>query len=201
MSELTKEQFLKDVENHEMRILMDNESYRHLRFQKPGTINQYFDLITWPGHLAITGDMGSYTFSRAIDMFAFFRNAKLEINSGYWAEKCVAEDTIAGIQEYSRDRFRETIEEQFDSFYEGIEEHDRKELWDDIEDSVLIHADNPYSALDAAMSYKDDQGWQPFADHWEYTLQVKTTQYVWSLYAIVWGIQQFDKAKENTEAV
>lgn len=63
-----KDRFLRDIQEHELTVIRDDGVYRHLRFQKPGTSVMYFDLITWPGHLCFTGDMGSYLFSRVRDM-------------------------------------------------------------------------------------------------------------------------------------
>ncbi|MGQ3384474.1 hypothetical protein [Glutamicibacter sp. TV12E] len=73
-----------DTENHQMSILHDEGLYRHLRFKNPENGFYWFDLITWPGYLTITGDMGTYTFLRVQDMFEFFTG---HINNSYWAEK------------------------------------------------------------------------------------------------------------------
>ena len=65
--------FLRDVAEHEMIVVRDDGVHRHIRFKKPGTSCMHFDLITWPGYLCYTGDMGTYVFSRLTDMFEFFR--------------------------------------------------------------------------------------------------------------------------------
>lgn len=67
------EQFKRDVQEHALTILRDDGLYRHLRFKRPGTMTCYFDLVTWPGHLAYVGDMGDYVFTRVEDMLTFFR--------------------------------------------------------------------------------------------------------------------------------
>ena len=93
--ESTEADFLKDVAAHEMEILRDDGVYRHIRFKKPGTWCMHFDLVTWPGYLAYSGDMGCYVFSRLNDMFEFFRTDReylqrdgrqLCINLCYWSE-------------------------------------------------------------------------------------------------------------------
>jgi len=101
--ELTEASFLKDVATHEMQLLRDDGVYRHLRFKRPGTVCMYFDLITWPGFLCYTGDMGTFVFTRLRDMFEFFRtdreyaqrrgDRQLFVNHGYWSEKLVAVDS------------------------------------------------------------------------------------------------------------
>lgn len=85
------ERFSKDTATHEMTVLRDDGVYRHLRFKGPGSSAYCFDLVTWTGHLAITGDMGANMFCRLDDMFEFFRTDRLHgghtINPGYWSEK------------------------------------------------------------------------------------------------------------------
>src|SRR4051812_7199267 len=93
MGEPTRDQFLKDVERHKMSVKLSDGVYRHLRFSKPLDSNMWFELVTWPGYLTISGDMGTWAFSRITDMFEFFRSrndGELEINSGYWSEKLQA---------------------------------------------------------------------------------------------------------------
>ena len=109
----TEESFLNDVSKHEMKVLLDNGIYRHLRFKQQGSSNMWFDVVTWPGFLAYTGDMGAFVFARLEDMFEFFRGRpvddkdKLYINLGYWGEKLEAVDPVEdGIldTEYSHKR-------------------------------------------------------------------------------------------------
>ena len=94
----TEERFLSDIANHQMTVIRDDVVGRHIRFRRPSTICYGFDLITWPGHLCITGDLGTYVFQRLVDMFEFFRadpfyadrhpKQQLFINAGYWARSC-----------------------------------------------------------------------------------------------------------------
>jgi hypothetical protein len=75
-----------------MKVHRDDGIYRHLKFSRNGSNSYRFDLVTWPGYLSVTGDMGTWTFGRIADMFDFhgqpFRAArKFLINPGYWSEK------------------------------------------------------------------------------------------------------------------
>lgn len=79
--------FLMDTAFHRLEIIRDDGLYRHLRMQQPGTSNYYYDVITWPGYLTVTGDMGTWTFSRIADMFDFFGAWEGGINTHYWSEK------------------------------------------------------------------------------------------------------------------
>ena len=137
MNECTEDRFLKDVSDHQMAVILDDETNRHIRFRKPGTICYGFDLITWPGHLCIAGDCGTYVFSHIKDMFGFFRagdwwgkkerKETLFINPVYWGEKLRSIGTNAGYKEFAG----------------GVTER-------------------------------------------------YTFHYIWCLYAIAWGIQQYD---------
>ena len=70
----TLEAFLKDVETHQVEILLDQGVYRHLRCRRveQPTWLHWFDIHTGPNFLLIRGDMGSVSFSRVEDMFEFF---------------------------------------------------------------------------------------------------------------------------------
>lgn len=113
--------FSAEVADHEMVILRDDGLYRHLRFvrnavnpksgQRERSSFYWFDLITWPGCLAVNGDCGSFTFSRLDDMFEFFRGH--EINPGYWAEKVRA--GRGDLKRYSADKFRRLVTDEISS--------------------------------------------------------------------------------------
>ena len=55
--ESSDEQFLKDASRHELIIHQEQGLYRHLAFARPDNSAYYFYLPTWPGYLAITGEM------------------------------------------------------------------------------------------------------------------------------------------------
>lgn len=138
----TQEQFLKDVATHEMHILHEDGVYRHIRFKRPGTGCMHFDLITYPGYLVYSGDIGCYVFSRLDDMFEFFRSERkyktgdgLKINLGYWSEKLQATDSNGsspgdGAIEYSECLFRQRVKEAFDDAAEyELGEGQRAKCW------------------------------------------------------------------------
>ena len=198
----TEKIFLKDVAEHQMIILRHEGLYRHIRFKRPNTINMSFDLITWPGHLCYTGDMGTYVFCRLEDMFQFFRSShpcqpeedtQLSINPSYWAEKLAAVDRADGLREYSSDKFR-------DYFVEWMNENEAStELQEEIEDNILAYAeDGPEEAIKAAMEfeYEDEH---LFTDFQEISVETYTFRYLWCCYAMVWGINKYDKAKQRSK--
>jgi hypothetical protein len=194
-TKLTKESFLEDVKDHKLTIIKDDGLYRHIRLKNPEDCNQYFEIITWPGHLAYTGDMGDYLFSRSEDMFCFFRSEKgdLEINTGYWAEKVKAESIFGnGIREFSVEEFRERIEEYVRDYLEleegfPIPEYMEEEIYS------LMKAEDEWECVQAMRYFNSDK--ISFDDFWENSCQRKTLHFVWCCYAIVWGIAQYDIEK------
>jgi len=53
-----KERVGNDLAEHVVTVLHSDGLYRHWRCQKPGTGMMGFDIVTWPGSLCFTGDMG-----------------------------------------------------------------------------------------------------------------------------------------------
>jgi hypothetical protein len=104
------EQFAKDVAGHRMTVLHEDGIYRHLRFRHPDSGSYWFDLVTWPGFLSITGDMDAWTFSRTEDMFGFFRGTR--INPQYWAEKVRA--GRGDVARFDEDYFRRVVAEHIE---------------------------------------------------------------------------------------
>lgn len=73
-----------------------------------------FNVVTWPGSLCFTGDMGEYLFQRTNDMVAFMRSAWPDY--GYMAEKCVASN--GELKEFREELFHAVLKERI---REGIQ--------------------------------------------------------------------------------
>ena len=189
---VTEESFLRDVREHRMTVLHDSGVYRHVRFAKPGTSTMQFDIVTWPEYLSVSGDMGTYVFSRLRDMFEFFRGSTvgpIEVNLRYWAEKCQAVDRDSGIREYSPERFRERIERWLEDA-EASEECRAA-----VQSEVLCHADEGESAArKAADDFAYADGFA-FTDFWEADCSEWTARYVWCCYALSWAVRQYDAVR------
>ena len=197
--------FLDEVKDHQINILRDNGVDRHLRFRKPGTIIYGFDILTWSGHLCVTGDCGTFVFRRLEDMFDFFRmppgdfnckpDRKLHINAGYWHEKVLAEERQGGCKKYSEEIFREEIKRWFDDWAEDQPRGLVSEIWAEIEEEVLSCSESEHDAIDAALGFQNE--FFDFTDFWEVDLKEYTFDYIWCLFAIVWGISVYDKQAES----
>ena len=132
----TVEQFLKDVTAHKMRVDLDAGKHRHLIFRGTSN-NMWFELVTWPGSLTISGDMGTWTFSRPPDMFNFFRG-EMKINPSYWAEKLQHGNFSVrdGGRVWDQDKFQERLIEQLQMHFED-EPEKFAEVKASVEDEVF----------------------------------------------------------------
>ena len=187
---------LQQVQHHTLTIIHDQGLNRHIRFKKPNTGNQCFDLITWPGHLLITGDMGSYLFKRLDDMFQFFRTGRWKINPAYWGEKLQAIDRHNGYREWDREKFKAAITETFNEWLDENAHLDPDALADAkhrFEEDIFQPLDDctKDDAYRVARDFEVDDICL-FQDFWEVNTDSFTYHYLWACYAIVWGIQQYD---------
>lgn len=207
--------FLKNVAKHEMTIISEDGVHRHIRFKKPDSSDMFFDLITWPGSLCYTGDMGTYVFRRLTDMFEFFRMREydlaknrqggLSINRSYWGEKLEAIDSCDGYKKYSQDKFCRVVSEIRLGWIRegGLSKEERRELWDAVKDDVLYHADDGEdSARRAAVEFNHKTSHETFNlnDFWEHDLTDYTHRFTWCCYALAWGIKQYDQSKTTESA-
>lgn len=204
------ERFIKDIANHQMHILHDDGVYRHVRYKRPDTSAYYFDLVTWPGHLAITGDMGANLFGRTEDMFKFFRQAHGCgcINPGYWAEKLKTDGERNNINEFDEDAFKRVINKYRLDWMRSMKENgdskeDRRDLWEAVEDNVLCYLEYGAERVKAAayeFSHRirrDTTSYfvYSFEDLFEHSFSKFTFHYIWRCRAIAWAIEQYDAAR------
>lgn len=215
----TEARFLGDIDQHVMVVIRDDGVNRHIRFKRPGTSCYHFDLITWPGHLCYTGDMGTYVFQRTTDMFEFFRQDReynadkgraLSINLGYWTEKLVAVDGNRGggkAKEFDEEKFTRVINDyrvqwMRDAKESGVlDKEERRELWELVDNEVLSALEEggdraQFAAydfhFDPAFNTRRRNGWG-FDDLFEHDFTEFTHSIVWCCYALAWGIQKYDE--------
>lgn len=212
MNRLTKEQFLKEVASHELHVLRDDGVYRHLRFQKPGTICMSFDLITWPGHLCYAGDMGTFVFRRVHDMLTFFRTEGRSkedpfrwVERSYWHQKLEAIDRCDGSQEFDSDAFAREITKQRRRLLvlhgRGMDKRHRQDLWDELGELKDKAIGGEACAMDAAYNWsfiaqkrgltqviRLDIDEFPDCKRWSHRFE-------WCCFALRWGVMAYDQAK------
>lgn len=189
----SKARFAENTSEHQMVVLHDDGLYRHVRFKAPGTSFYWFDLVTWPGYLSITGDMGAFTFARVTDMFTFFYGP--DINPGYWGEKVVCGE----VRSYSEDTFREWVNEEIERGREDKPGLDWLDIGNRIEQDVLYEAGYAEGALQAIHDWNDiygpgkELGFQFYTDE-GVDFTDFTGRFLWCCHAIQWGIEQYRSA-------
>ena len=200
------ERFRRETANHAMKILHDDGLYRHLLFtdQTPGQSWCYrFDLITVPGALVFKGDGESFVFgSSEPDLFeVFVRSATYGLNPSYWAQNLTS--SRAAAKSYSLERFTDRVAEELkdeESRYPGVTEAWTRWLKDG--DGSWYDTAYEISARFALRDFRYEpvgsEG-KPFrfqdVDDWK--LHDWDWWYLWACHAIVWGIGQYDKAREQ----
>lgn len=145
---------------------------------------------------------------------------RLYINPSYWAEKVVAESRHSGVRKYVPDLFRAAVKEKFDAAMAGdideaamthaeVSPHARRDaamadrldqaaekradIWREIEAQVLAWGDDEYEAQLAVHRF-EHEGFR-FQDFHERDLEDYTFRFIWNLYAVAWGVKQYDLAK------
>jgi hypothetical protein len=189
MKEQIYADFCKQTADHGMKVIKSDGIHRHLRFRKPGTGIFGFEIITWPGHLCYTGDMGTFVFQRLEDMLEFFRHKDRRINLQYWAEKVIAGETKV----YSKETFHARVKEAFDSMAQEIsddDDDDKKRLWKALEEDVLSHDEFELEAHTTARDF-EFEGFE-LRGFWEHDLKDYTYRFVWACHAIAWAVEQWD---------
>jgi hypothetical protein len=196
--------FKRDIATHQMLVIRDDGLHRHLRFKRPNTMCMHFDIITWPGHLCYTGDMGTFVFQRLEDMLEFFRQTTdrpYRIDFRYWAEKVQAADKGAGLTEFSPEKFEHAVKTDAlrwirDNAHRTSRE-ERRDLWEAITDEVL-HADDDsggYRKQVAAHDFSHRLNQHTsfhFQDFWDHNVQQYTYGFIWCCFALAWAIAIYD---------
>jgi len=214
---MTQERFLRDAKDLQLHVQLEHDVYRHILMKKPGSSAYHYSIVTFPGFLVMTGDMGAWTFQRLHDMFEFFRtgikaDGTIRTNLGYWSEKLVAVDGSrrqAGCMEWDEEEFRRVVREQRLQMMRSIDgrilsKEKRRELWEEIESDVLDKSEDEFQAMNAACEFS----WGPkyggprpfyFADFWEHDCKRYTSAFEWACFAIPHAIAMYDAHKEATK--
>lgn len=187
MKTVDKDRFYENISKFNFVILKDDGLYRHIKFGP-------HQITTWPGYLCVTGDMGTYVFSRLQDMFEFFRLSKnLDIDYRYWAEKCRAEDTSCKIERFDADKLIKIVEDTFSIKYENPEECEfQLNYWKKAAMDVCT-AESGYRLLDDLCYDLDIDR----SDNYEFRLTSFSYQFMWVCNLLAVTISKYDAEKIN----
>jgi hypothetical protein len=194
--------FKEDTANHELTVIEDTGTVRHMRFGEKGSPFYAVYITTFPGHLAITGDMGGYTFQRLNDMFEFFRGKG--INPSYWGEKLEAEPRGSEYgKKWSAEAFKAAVTDYLQNNLDALEDLDEEEAKAQAELTNVIQ----HEIADITHKEEADE-WSQHFDHndftfdgfYEYEQTEFTHHYLWVCHAIVEVIRQYDILNERSAA-
>tara|TARA_R110001583_G_scaffold161109_1_gene313013 strand:- start:5375 stop:6004 length:630 start_codon:yes stop_codon:yes gene_type:complete len=201
------EQFLSDMKNHKMNVILDTDTHKHLSFSS-GSFEHAFDVVAFPWHVMIVGDIGSYTFSRDSDMFRWFVKdsgkaiSRPEVELGRWRQKLVSVDSHLGVVEVSLSKVLAVINGVQDNYIECYPEcadciNDAfNELLQFQEDGVgmLLHVMYLFTVE------LNGEGHAPFSDFEREEVEVYTPQFAMCCYAINFGIGMYLESKAQVGA-
>lgn len=182
-----EEQFKDDVAEHRMEVLREDGLYRHIRFQRPESWMYGFDLVTWPGYLAIVGDAGDYVFSRTRDMFQFFALDEGRINPHYWSEKLQAPKSHDAMH-YSPEKLRSLLLEHLEDAFRWDSDY---EVYPAFLREAVERAGELYDEEDGRRLLRDLEDDGILSDTWEWDLRDYDRQFLWCCHAIAWGVQHY----------
>jgi hypothetical protein len=189
-----RDAYLNGTQNHQIDVIRDDGVYRHIRFKHPEYPFNWFELVTWPWRLVVTGDCGDFMFSRTEDMFTFFESARGDINVHYWAEKLLAP---GGFEDAAYEYDFELFQQHVNSWYEGaasaLSAKEAQGLREEVdlillgEDSYARHSeDEAYRLL-----HEFDFNGIRFYDTHDWFLRRPRRSFVWCLWAVVDGISRY----------
>ena len=189
-----KERIINDLANHTITVKHHDGLYGHWRCQKPGEWNMGFDIITWPGSLCYTGDMGDYLFQRTADMIAFMRGSCMSYS--YAAEKCVAHD--GRIKEWSEEQFDNVLAERLAESAEFTVWRNGKSETMSVEKAIAdikSEYENYNSRHDADKAMYESGLWDdmPRCEDW-------TFHFLWCLHALKWFCERVEQPQNILEA-
>lgn len=195
VEERVRQQFEGATREHQLTVIHEDGLYRHLRCQKPGTWIYGFDVVTWPGYLAICGDVGAFMFSRVRDMLEFFE-AGGRINPGYWGEKLQGPGNYDdNTRRFSPDLFRTRATAWFEEIADTRQEvgewttHFREARKEEFHREVVARADDgEHEARRALIEWGGEYG---FGDLWELDFREYDHQFLFCCHAIVWAIARY----------
>lgn len=203
--------FIRDVALHQLEVLREDGVYRHLRFKRPGTNAYYFDIVTWPGYLTVTGDMGTWTFSREHDMIRQFFPSNIAggINPGYWSEKieagtCGGYDKIC--MEFDEKEFAKRLNEWLEAWREDRDEEDDADEIESATETVRELIESGFNDSRDARNAAYNADWPSDVSAWDvveslYGIETYNHHFRWICYAIVWGIGRYEMAKLTDGAI
>jgi hypothetical protein len=185
-----RERFDQESADGTVKVLRDEGLYRHLECEHPKSSAHWFEVVTWPGALALRGHTGSYVFTRDDDMLDFFRTTTAggRLDPMYLGEK-IAPSGLKSVTVYSEERLRAYIAEAVAA--KEPEPGDLAEMVDADLTSQYAPADltTEGRALAAVGAFEFDD-FRFDTTGWEIT--ELDYSFLYSCHALAWTVEQYD---------
>lgn len=172
--------FQRDTESHALADVHEGAGMRRLVVKRPGSWSYGYVVTTWPGHLAVTGDMGAWVFTRSPDMFEFFRGKVGSINPGYWATKVEAADRHSAVMEFDMNTLRD--------FLHDMHEDEPERLATYLEALEAVESEDERGAIEALTE-------AGLEDAYDSNRKEFGHRFLWICHAIVFAIAKYDERK------
>lgn len=110
--------FARNTQDHTLHVNFAAGLYRSLTMSAPDTGAYSWSVQTWPGHLAVSGDIGGgYVFARIQDMLEFFdtdpsrdtESGMPAVNLDYWSQKLCGSTKV---RSFSPEVMTDNVEQQ-----------------------------------------------------------------------------------------
>ncbi len=189
------EKYLND-RDYKMEVILDNGLHRYLKFTNNGRWDGHFFITTWPNHLCISGDMGTFVFSRIEDMMYFFKGEG--VNPSYWSEKIKAETLFGGgYREFNFEKFEKYIKEKLEPLLseECADYVDKEEVQEALE-ALESTEEDEYGAVDFMRSLNISG---VDSCDWSWDFEEYTFHYLFACHAINFACNTYLAAKPDNE--
>lgn len=186
---------------HELTVLRDDSVYRHLRYRKPGSSMYWFDIHTSPGLLTITGDIGTFVFSRVPDMLSFFADST-HADVPYWQHQLLApapQDVI----KHDRAAASRAVVDQVTDMTDGWPNDAVVELQRAVDTDLSDALDNEHELLGAILNFEwtsSGDGYTfEFSDPQDLMTRTYTVQYLFACHALRAAAWHYIESGGNVE--
>ena len=184
-----------DDRDYKMEVIQDDGVHRHLSFKHNDRHDGSFEITTWPGHLCISGDMGTFVFSRIHDMISFFSGEY--VNPQYWEEKVQAQSSFGnGCKEFVFDSFEKKVKEELTELTsDEYDDKTREQAKDFLEQLETVEEDE-YGAVEFIRGLDIDE---LDTCEWFYYFDEYTFHYSFACYAINFACNTYLATKPDAE--
>lgn len=183
--------FLRDVAEHKTELVSKFGVNRHLRFWASRPDSPGFEVITWPHHLCITGDKGTYVFRGPVDVFAAFRSEKVGIAPWWTGGQLVSFSPETGYTTFSPARFQNYVTRCVQDAWPE-DSPAKADTLAEVEARILAHlGSDETKALKALREFYGEPSGFTFPEPSPGEIRELTDAYLWNCRAIVWAFDRY----------